>query len=368
MSWPLLSGLVSSWPGVPGPDRSSLVGHGVGVPSRRGGRGVLGDQVPPGRLLAWISGHLAITPVHSLPARLWARTKSRLPAKITVGIVVQRGHVVAVRALTHGELCGRQRGPQHLHTARSHHMVGRADVDQHRLGNLAKLLLGGLPQLRQGRRGPHRHPVIAQLVDALLLDVAADPLQRGHDELQHRRQQEQLGVGRDRGIHQHQPGHAVAAQLGHPQREAAPHRQAHQEDLVRLPAQFLVGPVHLREPVFPPGMRHVLPGRAVAGQPGQGDGQPGGGEVIGPRPQRRGGSGEPVAEQDPGAAPGVKEGLRPRHYWHHGRPLAPALSRIVARRHDRAHAETGSRAWPGKVAPGSGHALQPKATGAGDCR
>src|SRR5215475_1250570 len=61
---------------LPGrPRRRRTVGH--------GGRGVLGDQVPPGRLLAGISGHLAITPVHSLPARLWARTKSRLPAKIS---------------------------------------------------------------------------------------------------------------------------------------------------------------------------------------------------------------------------------------------------------------------------------------------
>src|SRR5689334_16884232 len=49
----------------------------------RGGCGVLGDQVLPGRLLAGISGHLVITPVHSFPARLWARTKSRLPAKIS---------------------------------------------------------------------------------------------------------------------------------------------------------------------------------------------------------------------------------------------------------------------------------------------
>src|SRR5262249_2146771 len=94
-----------------------------------------------------------------------------------------------------------------------------------------------------------------------------------------------------------------------------------------------------RVPVLPPGVRHVLPGGAVTGQPRQGDGQPGGGEVVGPWPQRRGASGEPVAEQDPGTASGVKEGLRPRHYWHDGRPLAPALSRIVARHHDTAHAQ-----------------------------
>ena len=41
-----------------------------------------------------------------------------------------------------------------------------------------------------------------------------------------------------------------------------------------LAAQFREGAVRLRVPVLPPGPGHLLPGGAVAGQPGQRHGQP----------------------------------------------------------------------------------------------
>src|SRR5262249_61054336 len=75
------------WPLGGGPGQVFPGGPGGGHPVRRGGRGVLGDQVPPRRLLAGILGHGTRTPSHSRPARLWARTNSKLPSKIFLALL-----------------------------------------------------------------------------------------------------------------------------------------------------------------------------------------------------------------------------------------------------------------------------------------
>ena len=72
----------------------------------------------------------------------------------------------------------------------------------------------------------------------------------------------------------------LAPLLGQPQDQRAAHGQAHREDGVAPAAQVVEGPLDLAVPVREPGLVHVLPARAVAGQAGRADRQAGRGEVL----------------------------------------------------------------------------------------
>jgi hypothetical protein len=62
-----------------------------------------------------------------------------------LGVVVEGGDVVAVREGQRGELAGRHGLLQDGHAGRADHVVGRAAVDQDRLGDLGQVRGGDAP-------------------------------------------------------------------------------------------------------------------------------------------------------------------------------------------------------------------------------
>jgi hypothetical protein len=211
--------------------------------------------------------------------------KLKTPRKYCLGIVIQCRDVITVGKLPHLKLAGWHRRPQQPEAGRPDDMVGVATVRQDRLPQIREVLLSDAPQPRQRRRGLDRNPVVPDLAHPLFLDVAGDALERRHDQLERRGQQEQPGVGGDGRVDQNQPADRVAPQLGQPQREAAAHRQAHHEHLVAALLQLVERPVYLGVPVLPPGSGHLLPGGAVPRQPRQRDAEARGRQVVRPWPQ-----------------------------------------------------------------------------------
>src|SRR5581483_4450963 len=178
---------------------------------------------------------------------------------------------------------------------------------------------GGPPQRRHGGGGLDRHPLIAELGGTRLLDVARDAGHRPDQPLEHRGEQEQLGVRRQRRIHQHKPAQGGAVDrlpvhFGQAQREAGAHGKTGQEDLLGPAGERDQRGVHGRVPVGPPGVRHVLPGGAVPWQPRQADGQALPGQVFGPRPEGLRTAGEAMAEQHPDRPAGLLERFGAREY------------------------------------------------------
>jgi hypothetical protein len=115
--------------------------------------------------------------------------------------------------------------------------------------------------------------------------------------LEHRGEQEQLGVRGQRRVDQDQAAHRGAAGLRHAQREAGAHGQAEHEGLLAPARQPAERGVYLGEPVVTTGPGEILPGGAVPGQPREADRQAAGGQVVRPAAQRLRAAGEAVAEQ-----------------------------------------------------------------------
>jgi len=90
--------------------------------------------------------------------------------------------------------------------------------------------------------------------------------------------------------------------------QQGPHRQAgHEDPLTALP-QRLVGPFHMLGPVRPLAAIHLLERRAVAGQAGPGDGQPGRVERLADQAHLGRRAGVAVDHQDAGRAAGQEKG------------------------------------------------------------
>src|SRR4029078_8079096 len=90
-------------------------------------------------------------------------------------------------------------------------------------------------------------------------------------------------------------------------------------------AQVVDRALELAVPVGPAGVVEVLPAGAVPGQPGEADGGPGGGQVLGPRPEAPRRAAEAVAEQHADLAAVGSERLRAGQYAHNAPPVAAAL-------------------------------------------
>src|ERR1700744_5236458 len=89
-----------------------------------------------------------------------------------LGVVVEGGHVVTIRQLTHGDAVLGQSGKQRLHAGRADYVVDHAAVHQHWLADLPQPFYRRAPEFGQGGRGTDRHPVVAGLGRSGLLDVA----------------------------------------------------------------------------------------------------------------------------------------------------------------------------------------------------
>ena len=86
------------------------------------------------------------------------------------------------------------------------------------------------------------------------------------------------------------------------------HRQPADDHGVGARPELPEGAVHLGVPVLPAGAVHLLPGRAVAGEPGHLDGVAARRQRLRPGPQRVGRAGEAVHEQDAQRAPAGRVG------------------------------------------------------------
>jgi hypothetical protein len=87
---------------------------------------------------------------------------------------------------------------------------------------------------------------------------------------QHRQHEPVWTLGVHGRVDNHHAGQ-VGVFFGEPQRQRATHRQSHHEYLVAAFLQVGEDAREFRVPILPTGLVHLLPGRPVAGQPGEFD-------------------------------------------------------------------------------------------------
>ena len=78
-------------------------------------------------------------------------------------------------------------------------------------------------ELERRRERVQRQPVVGELGDAGLLDVAADRRERRRDPAQHRQGEQAAVPDVHGGVHEHEAGDLAAVLLGEPQGERAAH-------------------------------------------------------------------------------------------------------------------------------------------------
>jgi hypothetical protein len=128
--------------------------------------------------------------------------------------------------------------------------------------------------------------------------------------LEDRKGEHVLAKRADGRVHEHQSGHLTPAVGSEPQREGATHGESAHHDLVAVGPELLERPLHLAVPVGVGRAVQLLPGGAVAREPGYGDAEAVAREVLAPGTHRSRGAGEPLGEQNADPLPvGIGHGV-----------------------------------------------------------